>query len=274
MIRKFAKHKLGMTGLVLASILVATAILAPVIAPYPPSQQSLRNRLQPPGTPGHVLGTDELGRDILSRVIWGARISLSVGIIAVAVGAVIGVPLGLIAAMSRRADSWILGLMDLMLAFPGILLALLIVAVLGVGIVNVTIAIGIYGIPMFTRLARAAAIVVREQEYVAAARAIGVSDAMIVVRHVLPNCMSPLVVQGTFRLATAILITAMLSFLGLGAQPPSPEWGTMLSTGRVYTMLSPHVMVFPGIAIFVTVLAFNLIGDGLRDVLDPRDAGT
>jgi ABC-type dipeptide/oligopeptide/nickel transport system permease subunit len=268
--KRFSRHKLAMTGLVLVVILVATAVAAPLLAPYSPFDQQLRNRLAPPMSEGHLLGTDELGRDILSRVIWGSRVSLLIGLLAVVIGVGIGVPLGILAAYYSRLEGPIMRAADVMLAFPGILLALVIIAILGMGVVNATIAIGIYSIPVFARLARAAALVPTSSEYVMSARALGQSDLWIMWRHVLLNSLAPIIVQSSFRLATAILTAAMLSFLGLGAQPPSPEWGVMLSTGRVNMIIAPHVTLFPGLAIFITVLAFNLLGDGLRDVLDPR----
>jgi peptide/nickel transport system permease protein len=270
LLRRLLRHKLALTGLALIALLAIMAVGAPLIAPYSPYEQQLQRRLLPPGSEGHLLGTDELGRDIASRIIWGSRISLLIGIFSVLIGVGVGVPLGVISAFYPRWDGLIMRTADFMLAFPGILLALVIVAILGMGVVNTTIAIGIYSIPIFTRLARASALVATNMEYVAGARAIGQRDFLIMWRYVLPNSMAPLIVQGSFRLATAILTAAMLSFLGLGAQPPLPEWGVMLSTGRVYMILAPHVTFFPGVAIFITVLAFNLLGDGLRDLLDPR----
>jgi len=268
--KRFFRHKLAMTGLVLVVILVVIAVAAPVLAPYSPLDQNLRNRLAPPFSEGHLFGTDELGRDILSRIMWGSRVSLLIGLFAVVIGVGVGVPFGILAAYFPRLEGPIMRGADVMLAFPGILLALVIIAILGMGVVNATIAIGIYSIPVFTRLARAAALVPTHSEYVTSARALGQSDLYIMWRHVLPNSLAPIIVQSSFRLATAILTAAMLSFLGLGAQPPSPEWGVMLSTGRVNMIIAPHVTLFPGLAIFVTVLAFNLLGDGLRDILDPR----
>jgi peptide/nickel transport system permease protein len=250
--------------------LVVVAALAPWLAPHPPDVQNLPGRLAPPGTPGHPLGTDELGRDILSRLLYGARISLVIGIIVVAVAVGIGVPAGALAGYHPRYDGVIMRTVDLMLSFPGILLALVIIAVLGPGLGNAMLAVGIFSVPVFVRITRASILSVRELEYVQAARAAGARDGRILVRHMLPNCVAPLLVQATFRIATSILTAASLSFIGLGAQPPTPEWGAMLATGRVNLYIAPHVTLYPGLAIFITVLAFNLLGDGLRDVLDPR----
>jgi len=268
--RRFLRHRSAAAGLAVIAALVVVAALAPWLAPHPPDVQNLPGRLAPPGTPGHPLGTDELGRDILSRLLYGARISLVIGIIVVAVAVGIGVPAGALAGYHPRYDGVIMRTVDLMLSFPGILLALVIIAVLGPGLGNAMLAVGIFSVPVFVRITRASILSVRELEYVQAARAAGARDGRILVRHMLPNCVAPLLVQATFRIATSILTAASLSFIGLGAQPPTPEWGAMLATGRVNLYIAPHVTLYPGLAIFITVLAFNLLGDGLRDVLDPR----
>ncbi len=271
--RRLARHRSATLGLTVVLLEIAAAALAPLLAPSPPSVQDLRNRLAPPGALRHPLGTDELGRDILSRLVFGARISLTVGLLVVGVAAGLGVPAGALAGYNPRWDSPIMRLTDLMLAFPGVLLALVIVAILGPGLWQAMLAVGIQSVPVFIRITRASALSVRVLDYIQAASAVGVSDRRILSRHVLPNCLPPVLVQATFSMATAIITTASLSFLGLGAQPPSPEWGAMLATGRVNMYLAPHVTLFPGLAIFTTVLAFNLLGDGLRDLLDPRLRG-
>jgi peptide/nickel transport system permease protein len=273
-LRRLARHRSAMAGLAVIGLLLIAATLAPWLSPFPPDRQDLPNRLAPPGRSGHLLGTDELGRDILSRLLYGARISLAIGVIVVAVAAGIGVPAGALAGYNPWFDGPIMRVTDLMLSFPGILLALVIIAVLGPGLENAMLAVGLFSVPVFVRITRASILSVRELEYVHAARAGGARDGRILFRHMLPNCMAPLLVQATFRIATSILTAASLSFIGLGAQPPSPEWGAMLATGRVNLYIAPHVTLYPGLAIFVTVLAFNLLGDGLRDLLDPRLRGT
>jgi peptide/nickel transport system permease protein len=269
-VKRLIRHPSAMAGLVIIGLLILLAVFAPLLAPHPPDIQNLPNRLAPPGSPGHPLGTDELGRDMLSRLLYGARISLAIGVIVVAVAAGIGVPAGALAGYHPRFDAPIMRFTDLMLSFPGILLALVIIAILGPGLPNAMLAVGIFSVPVFVRIARAAILTVRELEYVHAARAAGAIDTRILFRHMLPNTLAPLIVQATFRVATAILTAASLSFIGLGVQPPSPEWGAMLATGRVNLYIAPHVTLYPGLAIFITVLAFNLLGDGLRDLLDPR----
>jgi peptide/nickel transport system permease protein len=268
--RRLVRHRSATAGLAVIGLLVILAIAAPLLAPHAPDKQNLPNRLAKPGSPTHPLGTDELGRDILSRLLHGARISLAIGVIVVLVAVGVGVPAGALAGYNARYDGVIMRLTDLMLSFPGILLALVVVAILGPGLRNTMLAVGIFSVPVFVRITRASILSVRELEYVHAARAAGNSDRRILFRHMLPNCLAPLLVQATFRVATSILTAASLSFIGLGAQPPSPEWGAMLATGRVNLYIAPHVTLYPGLAIFVTVLAFNLLGDGLRDLLDPR----
>ncbi len=268
--RRLLRHRSATAGLAVIGLLVVLAIAAPLLAPHAPDKQNLPNRLAKPGSATHPLGTDELGRDILSRLLHGARISLAIGVVVVLVAVGVGVPAGALAGYNARYDGVIMRLTDLMLAFPGILLALVVVAILGPGLRNTMLAVGIFSVPVFVRITRASILSVRELEYVHAARAAGNSDRRILFRHMLPNCLAPLLVQATFRVATSILTAASLSFIGLGAQPPSPEWGAMLATGRVNLYIAPHVTLYPGLAIFVTVLAFNLLGDGLRDLLDPR----
>ncbi len=269
-LRRLGRHRLALLGLLIVGIFTVCAILAPWLAPYDPTDASLRERRQPPSWE-HPLGTDELGRDLLSRLLWGARISMLIGLIAVGIGVALGVPLGALSGYyGGRFDLLVQRLVDIMLAFPGILLAIAIVAVLGVGLENVMIAVGIASVPIYVRLVRGSILTLKEQEYVLAARALGASDGRIIFRHLLPNCLGPILVQSTLQIATAILWAAGLGFLGLGAQPPTPEWGTMLSKGRVFIRVAPHLTLFPGLAIFLLVLGFNLLGDGLRDALDPR----
>ena len=269
-IRRLKRNRMAMVGLVIISIFVLCAVLAPWIAPHDPLDPSLPHTLQEP-SPANPLGRDELGRDMLSRILHGARISLSIGLISVAIGALIGIPVGAISGYyGGKTDLIIQRLIDIMLAFPGILMAIVLVTILGVGLRNVMIAVGIVSIPIYVRLVRASVIQVKEQEYISSARALGSSDLRIIARHVLPNCLGPIIVQSTLQIATAILWAAGLGFLGLGAQAPTPEWGAMLSRGRVFIRVAPHVTIVPGLAILLSVLGFNLLGDGLRDALDPR----
>jgi ABC-type dipeptide/oligopeptide/nickel transport system permease subunit len=244
------------------------AIFALEIAPYDWKKQSVMDRFQTPSR-DHWLGTDELGRDILSRIMYGARYSLMIGIGAVVLSFIIGVLLGAIAGFSRRLDSVIMRLIDIMMAFPGILLAIAIVAALGPGLLNIIIAIGINDIPGFARITRSLVLSLREREFVTAARVSGLTNPGIIRRHILINLVSPITVYASLQVSTAVLAGATLSFLGLGIQPPIPEWGTMVSTAREYLAIAPHTFIYPTIAIFITVISFNLLGDGLRDALDP-----
>jgi peptide/nickel transport system permease protein len=258
-----------MAGAVALALLVLSAVFAPVIAPYDPLRVAMRERLQGPSAI-HWLGTDQFGRDILSRIVYGTRVSLSVGVIAVGIGLGVGATLGLLAGFSRRLDYPITAVMDVLLSFPQILLAIAIVAALGPGIFNAMIAVGVGAVPGFTRLTRSSTLSIRERDYVEAARALGASGARIIGRHILPNAAAPLIVISTLAMAGAILAAAILSFLGLGARPPMAEWGAMAAEGRGLIAQYPHVSTFPSLAIFVVVLAFNLLGDGLRDALDPQ----
>ena len=268
--KRLLKNRLAAAGGVLLLGFLLLAVTAPLAAPRDPYAQNLYERLQPPSL-ANPFGTDDFGRDVLSRVIHGARISLRVGVVAVLIALVLGVPIGLVAGYWGGAlDQVLMRAMDLMLAFPSILLAIAIVAVLGPGLENAMLAVGIVAVPQYARLVRASALSVRGQDYVQAVRALGAGDFHILFFSVLPNCLTPLIVQSTLGLATAILDAAGLSFLGLGAQPPLPEWGAMLTGGRELVLRAPWVLTFPGVAIFLTVLAFNLLGDGLRDALDPR----
>lgn len=267
---RIIKSKTSFIGLLIILGLIITAIFAPLIAPYEPTNQEILNKYLPPSA-DHLLGTDNLGRDIFSRIVYGSRISIQIGVIAVGISMVIGVTLGGIAGyFGRWIDQIIMRLIDILMAFPSILLAIALVAVLGPSLQNAMIAVGIVGIPQFARIVRSAVLSVKETEYVEAAKSIGAKNGRILAQHVLPNCTAPIIVQATLGIGTAILDAAGLSFLGLGAQPPTPEWGAMLSDGRNALQNSPWVVAFPGLAIFLVVLGFNLFGDGLRDALDPR----
>lgn len=268
-LRRFLRDPRAMTGAAFVALFAAFALFAPWIAPYDPIETRILEALSAP-SPTHLLGTDELGRDILSRIIYGARVSLSVGFIAVGVAATIGGTLGLIAGfVGGRTDSVIMRLMDVILAFPAILLALAISAALGASVFNVMLAIGFVYIPRFARLVRGQMLSLRESDYATAAKALGQVPVLIMVRHLLPNALSVIIVQASIAMGWAILSEAALSFLGVGVSPPMPTWGSMLSMGRGYMEIAPWLTVFPGIAIFLTVLGFNLMGDGVRDVLDP-----
>lgn len=267
---RLARNPVAMAGGLIVVLLVAVGALASRIAPYDPAAQDLARTLASPSA-SHLLGTDALGRDILSRLMYGAGISLRIGILGTLIACLIGTTLGLVSGYyGGRLDTLLMRLVDIQLAFPGLLLALCIVAIIGPGLENVIVAVGIFGIPTFARVTRGQILTLKQQDYVSAARMLGARDDRIMVRHMLPNAMAPILVVATFSVATAILTAASLSFLGLGAQPPTPEWGAMLSDGREYMVIAPHVVVFPGLAILITVLSLNLFGDGLRDALDPR----
>ncbi len=270
-LRRFLRSSSGKAGLFIVGLFVFLALLAPLLAPYDPAKdRNLRLRLKPPSIE-HPMGTDELGRDLLIRVWHGSRISLRVGVVAVGLALVAGTLLGLVAGFfGGWVDLFVSWLIDIMLAFPSILLAIAIVAVIGPGIENAMLAVGVVQIPVFARLARSMVLSLKEQEFVAAARALGATNGRILLRHILPNGLSPLIVQATLSIATAILDAAGLGFLGLGAQPPAPEWGVMIARGFQYFATAPWISLFPGLAIMLAVLGFNLLGDGLRDALDPR----
>ncbi|MCI6887427.1 MAG: ABC transporter permease [Lachnospiraceae bacterium] len=270
--QRLTRNKMAMLGLAILVILALGAIFADVIADYDTKviAQNISERLQGPSA-AHWFGTDEFGRDIFARILHGSRVSLVVGLISVSVSLILGGSLGAFAGYyGGRVDMIIMRIMDIFLAVPSILLAITIVAALGTNLVNVMLAIGISGIPSFARIVRAAVLSVKDQEFVESARAIGTSNATIIFREILPNCMAPIIVQATLSVASAILSTASLSFIGLGVQPPAPEWGAMLSSGRNFLRDAMHLTLFPGLAIVVTILALNLLGDGLRDALDPR----
>ena len=267
---KLKRNKAAMVGGILLLVYVLSAIFAPVLFPGNPSAPNLIKSLETP-TLKDPLGTDELGRSILGRIIYGSRISLLIAVGVVSVGIILGIPVGLISGYyGGKIDFGIQRITDAMLAFPGFLLALALVAVLGVGLKNTVISIGISMVPMYIRLVRGCVLSVREEDYVEAARAVGTRDVIILLRHILPNVMVPITVQTSLSMGMAILFAAGLGFLGIGVQPPNPEWGAMLGSARSYLFHAPHVATFPGIAIFLAVLSFNLLGDGLRDALDPR----
>lgn len=264
------KNRFAVIGFVIILFFIILAIIAPFITPYGYEEQVLADRLKPPSSK-HWLGTDDVGRDILTRIAFGARISLQVGFFAVTGALVVGTFLGLIAGyFGRWIDMLISRIFDIMLAFPSILLAIAIVAILGASLQNALIAIAIVNIPIFGRLVRSKVISLREEEFVMAARAQGMKNGRIIFHHILPNSMAPIIVQTTLGFGTAILEAAALGFLGLGAQPPMPEWGKMLADSRDFIQLAPWTLIAPGVSIMLVVLGFNLIGDGLRDALDPR----
>ncbi|MFD1204435.1 MULTISPECIES: nickel transporter permease [Sporosarcina] len=268
--RSFSKNKVAVVGAIIVLFFILLAVFAPLIAKEGLNDQLQSDRLLPPSAQ-YWLGTDDFGRDILSRIIYGARISLSVGFFSVIASVIVGSILGIIAGYyGRWVDMIISRIFDIMLAFPSILLAIAIVSVLGPGLENALIAIAIINVPNFGRLIRSKVLSIKEDEYITAAKAIGMKDARILFSHILPNSMAPVIVQGTLAVATAILEAAALGFLGLGAQAPAPEWGKMLADSKSYLQSAPWTMIFPGLAIMLTVLGFNLMGDGLRDALDPK----
>ncbi len=264
------QNKAALVGAIIILVYILMAVFVPLLAPYSPYEIDLENKLTPP-SPDHWMGTDDKGRDILSRILYGSRLSMGVGFAAVLFGAFFGIIFGLVAGYyGKWVDTIIMRMMDVMLAFPGILLALAIIAALGPSLINVTIAVGAFSVPLFARIVRGSTLEVKRLEYIDAIRSLGANDLVIIFKHIFPNILSPIIVQGTLRLATAILSAAGLSFLGLGAQPPSPEWGTMLSSGRDFLFSAPYIALFPGLAISILVLGFNIFGDGLRDAFDPR----
>jgi len=273
-----ARRFFRQTGVPIAAgvvaIVIVAALLAPILAPYDPIATAPRESLSSPSA-DHLLGTDQLGRDVLSRIIYGSRVSILVGVVAVGVAIAAGVPLGLISGyFGGLADHAIMRAMDAIIAFPALVLALAIVGAVGPGTFQIMVAIGIASVPLYARLTRGQVLTIREQDYVEAARSLGAGDVRVLWRHILPNSLSPLIVQASLGVAFAILAEAGLSFLGVGVQPPSPTWGGMLSQALPLIERAAYLSIFPGIAIFVTVLAINMLGDALRDVLDPRLRGT
>ena len=268
--RRLKMNRAAVCGLAVIVVLVASAVAAPWIAPYDPAAIDVRARLQGPSF-NHVLGTDNFGRDIFSRIVYAGRISLVIGFVAVGIGAVFGGMAGAVSGYyGRGLDSLVMRTMDVLLSVPQLILAIAIVGALGASLLNLMIAVGISVLPRYARLVRASAMSLRDLEFVEAARAAGASDLRIIVQNIIPNCMAPLIVLSTLGVAQAILSAATLSFLGLGIQPPTPEWGSMLSDGRQFMRNAPHLTIFPGLAIMVVVMALNLLGDGLRDALDPK----
>jgi peptide/nickel transport system permease protein len=268
--RRLLRNRGSVAGLIILALLAFMAITAPLVAPYDPNAIAPAANLKPPDG-FHLFGTDQFGRDILSRIIFGARLSFEVGFIAVGLSMIGGILLGLTAGFyGGKTDAVISVLIDIMLAFPGILLALAIIAILGPSLFNLMIAVGISGIPAYTRLVRGASLSAKQQAYVEAARVCGARNTAIMFRHIFPNVLAPVIVLASLGIGGAILVGASLSFLGLGAKPPTPEWGAMLSAGRNYLSIAWWITLFPGLAIMVTVLSINMVGDGLRDALDPR----
>jgi peptide/nickel transport system permease protein len=269
-LRKLRRSRLALPGLLIVLVFVVCGVFAPLIAPYDPYKTDLMNVLMPPSAE-NWFGTDELGRDLFSRIVYGARISLIEGVFSVALAMAIGVPIGIVSGyLGGAVDAIIMRLIDVLLAFPGVLLAIVIISVLGPGLTNAIIAVAVYTIPIFARLARGSTLVVKDEPYVEAARAAGLSDLRILSRHVFPNISATLFVMMTLRVAISILTAASLSFLGLGAQAPLPEWGAMLANSRNAMLIAPHVALFPGAAIILLVFGLNLFQDGLRQVLDPK----
>ncbi len=267
-----ARRRVALVGAVLFAVVLVVAALAPALAPWDPLVLDVKSRLRGPG-PGHWLGTDDVGRDVLSRVLYGARVSVQVGGLVVLVSVAAGLLVGLAAGYYRHLDNVLMRVMDGLMAFPAIILAIALMASLGPSLRNVIVALGVVYTPRIARIVRGSVLVVRELPYVEAAHAIGASEVAIILRHVLPNCLSPVIVQATFIFALAVLGEAALSFLGVGAPPYVPSWGNILAEGRLYIQQAPWLTLFPGVAIMATILGLNLFGDGLRDLLDPKLRG-
>ncbi|MBI4277061.1 MAG: ABC transporter permease [Armatimonadetes bacterium] len=268
--KRFRRNRLAVVGLIIVGLLVLMAVAAPYLAPADPARQSLVDRRTPPGAK-YWLGADEFGRDIASRLIFGSRLALVVGMLSVLIALTLGIALGAASAYwGGYVDEAIMRTLDLLLAFPYLLLAIVVVSTLGIRLESTILAVGLWATPGFARVVRGVVLTILGQEYVAAARAVGASTLRVVARHVLPNCLSVVVVYSALYMANAILLEAALSFLGLGVKPPTPSWGLMVATGRDFLEIAPHVATFPGLAIAVTVLGFNLLADGLRDALDPK----
>ncbi|MFN7976137.1 MAG: ABC transporter permease [Acidobacteriota bacterium] len=269
-LRDLTRHGSSLLGGVLIGVLILMAVLAPVVAPYSPDERRSGEERLAPGS-AHLLGSDELGRDLLSRLLYGARLSLLVGVVSVGIAVTLGLSVGLVSGYAGGGwDLVLMRVMDMMLAFPSILLAIVIVAILGPSLGNAMLSVGLVAVPSYARLTRASVLQEKERDYVSAARSLGASHGRIVMKAILPNILAPLIVQCTLGFATAILDAAGLSFLGLGAQPPQIEWGLMLKSGKDLVLIAWWLVTFPGLLILLSVLGFNLLGDGLRDVLDPR----
>jgi ABC-type dipeptide/oligopeptide/nickel transport system permease subunit len=270
--RQYRKNRNAIVGSIVVSAIALLAIFAPVLTPYHPSDDfDLSQTLLPPGSEGHPLGTDTNGRDLLSRMLFGARISLTVGLVVQAIAVTIGTTVGLLAGyLGGRVDEVFSGVINIIYSFPSLLFAIATMSVLGPGLYNIFFALGFIGWATVARLVRGEVLSAKSRDFIEAARASGATPVRVMLRHLLPNCLGPIVVVGTLGVAGAIMSEATLSFLGLGIQPPAPSWGSMLSRGREYIWIAPHLTITPGIAIFITVLGLNLLGDGLRDILDPR----
>ena len=269
--KRLRKQKLAVIGGLIIIFFILLAVIAPLFTSYSYDAVKLTERFKPPLSEGHIFGTDDLGRDMFTRIIYGARISLRVGFLAVIGSIIVGTFLGLLAGyFGRWADMLISRIFDIMLAFPSILLAIAIVTILGRSLTNALIAIAIINIPTYGRLVRSKVLSLKEEEFILAAKDVGMKNSRILIYHLLPNSMTPIIVQGTLGIATAIIEAAALGFLGLGANPPTPEWGTMLADSKDYIQIAPWTVIFPGVSIMLVVLGFNLFGDGLRDALDPK----
>ena len=273
LLRLFKKNKMAVMGFVIIAVMIAVAIFAPLIATQVPYEQNLANRFQSPSSQ-HFFGTDNFGRDIFSNVVYGARISLFIGFLATILSVIFGTVIGAVAGFfGGGVDNVLMRLVDIILSIPSLILAIAISTVLGTGIRNLILAVSLSGITNYARIVRASVLSVKEQEYVEAAKIGGASNFRLIFRHILPNCLGPIIVQATLGVGTSILQAASLSFIGLGVQPPTPEWGGMLSQGRSYIQDYPHMTIFPGLAIALTIFSLNLFGDGLRDALDATQRG-
>jgi ABC-type dipeptide/oligopeptide/nickel transport system permease subunit len=271
--RQFRRSRLALPGLVVFLAIALAGIFAPLVAPYSPETTDLANVMSPPSAE-HWFGTDELGRDLYTRILYGARISLVEGLLSVGIAFSVGVPLGVFSGYAgRRTDAVLMRLIDVLMAFPGVLLAIVIISILGPSLINAILAVAVYTIPIFARFARGSTMALKEEPYIEACRAIGMSDLRILVRHVFPNIAAPLFALATLRVGMAILTCASISFLGLGAQAPTPEWGAMLASSRTALLIAPHLAIFPGLAIIVLVFGLNLFQDGLQLLLDPKARG-
>ena len=273
-LRAFFRNRLALAGTAVLVVMLGSTLLAPLIAPHDPYRMDLVNAYAPPGTPGHVLGTDNFGRDILSRLIHGSRISLFIGVVVVSIAATLGTALGLLAGyLGGAVDEFVMRAVEIFYAFPFLVLAIAVIAVFGPSIFNVMWVLGLVSWPLYARLVRAQVLALHDVEYVEAARASGMSRWRVMFRHVLPNVLTPVVVTATFGIPEAILASAALGFLGLGVQPPTPEWGAMIAEGKDFIRRAPNLILWPGLAIMVVVLGFNFVGDGLRDAFDPKGKG-
>lgn len=269
--QRLKRNKLAMLGMIIVIINILIAIFAPLLTSYDPNQMDFASALLAPGEQGHIFGTDNFGRDLFTRIIYGSRVSLIVGLASIVIGGSIGTVLGLIAAFyGGKLDNLIMRIMDGLFAFPFVLLSIALMTVLGNGLHNIIIVVSVVNIPGFTRIARGAALTVKELDFIDASRALGAKNSRLIFSHIFPNCMASLIVYASMSVAGAILSEAALSFLGLGIEPPTPSWGGILKAGQEYLQVAPHMCVFAGIAILITVLGFNLFGDGLRDALDPK----